>query len=86
VGFGFNDEQWKAEQKFWKDKTYTILNASNGKPAEGAVFDLSDALAGADGLLPGAQTNPVVLRLRLSNPDFAPSMRWKATGQVSGTP
>lgn len=83
VGFGYDDEQWKGEQEFWKDKTFTFVNASNGKPAAGAVFDLSDAVAGGDGLLPGAQTNPVVLRLHLSHPDYAPSMRWRVTGNVA---
>jgi hypothetical protein len=43
-------------------------------------------VASADGLPPGGQTNPVVVRLRLSHPDFAPSMRWKATGQLAGAP
>lgn len=86
VGFGYDDEQWKGEQEFWKDKPVALVNASNGKPGVGAVVELSEAVAGggADGgLLPGAQTNPVVLRLHLSNPDFAPSMRWKATGSVA---
>jgi hypothetical protein len=49
-------------------------------------LDFGPAVASADGLPPGGQTNPVVVRLRLSHPDFAPSMRWKATGQVSGGP
>jgi hypothetical protein len=52
----------------------------------GEKLDFGPAVASADGLPPGGQTNPVVVRLRLSHPDFAPSMRWKATGQVSGGP
>jgi hypothetical protein len=92
AGFGYDDEQWKGEQEFWKDKTVEIVNASSGGKSIGAVVDLSDALAsasadagGGGGLAPGAQTNPVVLRIHLSNPDFAPSMRWKATGSIAKT-
>jgi hypothetical protein len=86
VGFGYGEKESKDEEEFWAKKKVTVVNASNGKPGEGAVFEFDRALAGTEGLEPGAQTNPVVLRFRLEDPFMAPSMRWKATGYVSGAP
>jgi len=86
VGFGYGEKESKDEEEFWAKKKVTVVNASNGKPGEGAVFEFDRALAGTEGLEPGAQTNPVVLRFRLEDPFIAPSMRWKATGYVSSAP
>jgi hypothetical protein len=86
VGFGSGEPQSEVEKEFWKDKMTTIVNAANGKPGEGAVFEFDRALAGSETLEPGAQTNPVVVRLKLSDPFYAPDMRWNVTGRVAGSP
>jgi len=45
-----------------------ILNASNGKSGEGAVFDYSAALGNLESLEPGAMTDAVVWRIRVEGP------------------
>jgi hypothetical protein len=84
VGFGSGVPESEVEKEFWKDKMTRIVNAANGKPAEGAVFEFDGALAGSEALEPGAQTNPVVVRLKLSDPFYAPDMRWTITGRIAG--
>ena len=85
VGFGHGEEQGEAEKKFWKDKTLEIVNAKNGKPAEGAVFEFDGALGSAEALEPGAVTNPVVVRVKLSDPLYAPATRWNLSGKIPAT-
>jgi hypothetical protein len=46
----------------------TILNSSNGKSGEGAVFDYSAALGNLESLEPGAMTDAVVWRIRVEGP------------------
>ncbi|HEY3120103.1 MAG TPA: hypothetical protein VGL15_05735, partial [Vicinamibacteria bacterium] len=57
-----------------------ILNASNGKPGDGATFDYSPALAGLDALAPDGQTAAVVWRMRLADVQRIPDMHVKVTG------
>lgn len=45
----------------------TILNAPNGKTADGAAFDYSNALGTYGALPPGSVTEPVVWRFRVSD-------------------
>jgi hypothetical protein len=86
VGFGFGEEQSPQEVDFWKNRTLTVLNASNGKQGEGAVFDFDAALGGQPALEAGSITNPVMVRIRLSDPFFAPTTRWNLSGQTSSEP
>jgi hypothetical protein len=46
----------------------TILNAANGKNAEGAVFDYANVLGDLDRLAPNAVSNAVVWRLKAASP------------------
>ena len=85
-GFGSGEPESAAEKDFWKDKGVTIANAENQKPGEGASFGFDAALAGSPALEPGALTNPVVVRLKLSDPFYAPTMRWNVTGRIAKTP
>jgi hypothetical protein len=86
AGFGTGEPQSEQEKEFWKDKMTTILNAANGKSAVGAIFEFAGALAGSRAFEPGAQTNPVIVRLRLSDPFYAPNMRWSVTGRIASSP
>jgi hypothetical protein len=85
-GFGSGDPESEQEKDFWKDKMVTVVNSENGRPGEGAVFRFDQSLASAEALEPGALTNPVVVRLKLSDPFYAPTMRWNVTGRVARTP
>ena len=82
-GFGSGEEESEMEKDFWKTRSVSILNAPDGAPGDGALFSFDGALAGSETLEPGAQTDPVVMRLRLSDPFYAPSMRWDVTGRLS---
>jgi hypothetical protein len=64
----------------WKENAPIILNASNGKPGDGATFDYSPALAGLDTLAPDGQTAAVVWRMRLADVQRIPDMHVKVTG------
>jgi hypothetical protein len=81
--FGSGEKESEQEKDFWKDKAVTIVNAENRRPGEGAAFRFDDALAGSDRLEPGALTNPIVVRVKLSDPFYAPNMRWKVTGRLA---
>ncbi len=85
VGFGYGEEEGEAEKKFWKDKTLEIVNSPNGKKTDGAVFAFDEALGSAEALEPGALTNPVIVRVKLSDPFYAPSTRWNLSGRVPAT-
>ena len=54
----------------------TVLNATNGKPGEGASFDFSDALGTLGLLAPGAVSGAVEFRLRVATP-AASGLRWR---------
>ena len=84
VGVGFPKYESEDDKKRNAENTPAIVGADNGKAGEGAVWEFDGAIAGAEGLEPGAVTNPVVLKLRLVDPQMTPSLRLKATGRVEG--
>jgi hypothetical protein len=57
-----------------RESAPTILNATNGKPGAGAVFDYSDALADLCALAPGALTRAVTWRFRMKEGQQIPQM------------
>jgi hypothetical protein len=61
----------------------TLLNASNGKTGDGASFDYTTALGDLPVLPPGAVTNPVVWRIRVTDSLKTPVLRITAWGQVA---
>lgn len=69
----------------FKDNAPEILNATNGKRGDGALFDYSPALAGLDALEPEAQTAAVTWRLRLGDIQRIPDMHVKVTGSTPTT-
>ncbi|HEX4439692.1 MAG TPA: sialidase family protein [Thermoanaerobaculia bacterium] len=83
-GFGFPQWENEDDKKRDADNAPTLLNPSNGKGKEGAVMDMSKAIAGSDALQPGALTNPVMFRMQLVDPTKMPNIRLKATGMVPG--
>ena len=85
-GFGSGEPESAVEKDFWKDKGVAIANADNQRPGEGASFAFDDALGGAAALEPGALSNPVVVTIKLSDPFYAPVMRWKVTGRLAKAP
>ena len=85
MGFGFPQYESEDDKKRNAENAPSALNSSNGKAKEGAVFDLSGAIAGSDALEPGGVTNPFVVRLQLVDPTKMPSVRFKATGMIPGT-
>lgn len=73
-GSGLADEQ--------KENAPEILNASNGNPGAGAVFDYSNALGDFEALEPGMVTNAIVWKLKLIDPLKTPNIHIAATGMV----
>ncbi len=59
-----------------------ILNATNGKSHNGAVFDYSNAMGDFDVLEPGAQTNALVWQLKVADPLVLPEFRFTVKGQL----
>ena len=78
TGYGLDDPELPRED----DPAPVVVNASNGKPGIGAVFDLSGALGNQGVLGPGALTGPVVIRLRFQDPTKIPPIRLKVEGMV----
>ena len=65
----------------YRENTPTLLNATNGKPGAGAVFDYT-AMMGDDGFLePGAVTRPIVWRFKVVDV-LTPDMHVEVTGRV----
>lgn len=64
-----------------KESTAAILNAANGQPGAGAVFDYGKALGDFDVLEPGAVTEPVVWRFKLPHVR-TPNLHLEVTGRV----
>jgi hypothetical protein len=60
----------------------TVVNAPNGKPGQGALFDFSSALGNLESLEPGAQTGPVILKFRFQDPTEIPAIRYRVEGMV----
>ena len=83
LGFGFPEYQSEDDKKTDAENAPSALNATNGKQKEGASFDFGGALGSAEALVPGAQTNPVVMRFRLVDPEKTPNLRLKAVGRVA---
>jgi hypothetical protein len=65
-----------------QDKAPVLLNATNGKPGDGATFDYSKALGNLEALDPGALTEAVVWKMRLVDPLRSPNIHIRATGTV----
>jgi hypothetical protein len=65
-----------------KEFTPTLLNATNGLPAEGAVFDFTAALGDSGVLEPGAVTSAMTWRLRLLDPKRTPDLQIEIFGEV----
>jgi hypothetical protein len=86
TGFGFPKYESEEDKKRNAENAPSAVNASNGKAKEGAIFDFGPAIAGSEALEPGAQTNPVVMRFRLVDPDQTPSLTLKAVGMLSTAP
>ncbi len=85
-GYGFPEYESEDDKKQNAENAPTALNSSNGKPKEGATFDLGGTIAGSDELAPGAVTNPFVIRLQLVDPKKMPTIRLKALGMVPSGP
>ncbi len=81
---GFPQYESEDDKKRNADNAPQIVGADNGKTGTGAVWEFGGAIAGAEGLEPGAVTNPVVLRLKLVDARLTPSLQLKATGMVPG--
>ena len=84
LGYGFPKYESEDDKKRNAENAPSALNADNGKPKEGAVYDFEGRARTAEALEPGAVTNPVVMRFQLVDPRKAPGVRWKATGMVAG--
>jgi hypothetical protein len=82
LGYGFPKYESEHDRKERAENAPSALNSSNGKPKEGAVWELGGAIAGAEALEPGAITNPVVLRFQLVDIGKTPNLRVKAVGMV----
>jgi hypothetical protein len=59
------------------------VNASNGKTGDGATFDYTPALGDFDALEPGAQTAPVVWRMKVPDPRRGPDVNIRIWGMVT---
>src|SRR5262249_38597466 len=83
---GFPEYASEDDKKRNAENAPTVLNPSNGKPKEGATFDLGSTIAGSDALQPGALSNPFVIRLQLVDATKTPNIRLKPTGMVPSGP
>ena len=78
VGGGF---EWEDKEQI-KKNIPEILNATNGKKADGAIFDLSPALGSEPWLNPGSVSGAIVWRMKIVDPTTVPSLHLKITGSV----
>lgn len=62
---------------------WTILNAENGKPATGAIFNYSSALGDFKSLEPGTLTEAVKWRFKYSGLGSSPNIQGELTGYIS---
>lgn len=65
-----------------KDKAPLILNSTNGRRQDGAIFDYSSSLRDLESLEPNAQTESIIWRFKLSDPLQTPDMHLSVTGFV----
>jgi len=77
-GFGSGMVGENADREFAPQ----LVNASNGKAGDGATFDYADALGDSMTLEPGAQTAPMIWRIRARDPLRLPNMHVAITGLV----
>jgi hypothetical protein len=76
TGFGSGTVGENADHEF----APRIVNATNGKPGDGATFDYGPALGDSMALEPGGQTSPVTWRIRARDPLRLPNMHVEITG------
>ncbi|MGH9367200.1 MAG: hypothetical protein ACRD3M_05965, partial [Thermoanaerobaculia bacterium] len=86
LGYGFPEYESEDDKKQNLENAPSALNSANGKPKEGALFEFGGAIAGSEALEPGAQTNAVLMRLQMVDPEKTPSLRLKAVGMVPSAP
>jgi hypothetical protein len=79
VGGGF---EWE-DAEHNKKNAPEILNSSNGKKGEGAVFDFSSALGTQQRLEPGALSGTMIWKMKVVDPNEIPQLRLKITGSIS---
>jgi hypothetical protein len=72
----------KTAKNLYKEFTPALLNASNGQPGAGAVFDYSKTLGDFDRLEPGEVTSAIVWRLRMVDPLRTPDLHLEIWGSV----
>jgi hypothetical protein len=82
-GFGMTEYRNEDQKKEDAANAPSILHASNGKSGVGATLDFDGALGSLEALEPGALTGPVVLRMKLVDPEKTPSIKLKVTGSVA---
>jgi hypothetical protein len=86
LGYGFPEYESEDDKKRNAENAPPALNSANGKPKEGAVFEFGGAIAGSEALEPGAQTNPVLMRFQMVDPEKTPSLQLKAIGMLPSAP
>jgi hypothetical protein len=62
---------------------WTVLNANNGKPDTGAVFDYSRALGDFQLLQPGELSEPVKWRFKYTRLGSSPNIESEVTGYIA---
>jgi len=67
----------------YREYAPTVLDTANGKQGIGATVDFTSAVGTEGVLLPGQQTGPVVLRLRLVDPLKVPAFHVLVTAGVA---
>jgi hypothetical protein len=75
---GFGSGMGEMEKEF----SPTILNATNGKPQDGATFEYSQALGSEGVLAPSGVSGEIVWRLKLVNRKRVPDMHFSVEGFV----
>ena len=65
---GIEGIEGRADSVGWRGAAPVILNAPNGKPGKGAIFDFSEQLGDFDALPPGAVSSTMIWRVRLVDP------------------
>jgi hypothetical protein len=66
-----------------KEYSPTILNASDGKPGNGATYDYTKALGSEDSLDPSSATGAVVWKLKVKDPEKIPDLHIVVEGMLS---
>ena len=82
LAFGFEDFQNEEQKQDDAKNAPTIVNSINGKTGAGAAIEFGGALGNLEALEPGAQTGPVILKMKLVDPLHTPQLRLKVTGLI----